>query len=163
VPVLTVPGDDMTHPIADLTGYITEGQIVLSRDLHRRGIFPPVDVLPSLSRLMNSGIGRGKTVPEHRQWVDQLYASYAQGREAQLMAAIVGEAGLSAADRHALEFAGRFDREFVHQGPDRRSLDATFATGWSLLERLPRHELSRLSNDVWNARANLTSSETNTS
>ncbi len=90
LPILTMPDDDITHPIPDLTGYITEGQLVLSRDLHRRGIFPPLDVLPSLSRLMNAGIGAGRTVPEHRRWVDQLYAVYAKGREARLMVAIVG-------------------------------------------------------------------------
>lgn len=153
VPVLTVPDDDMTHPVADLTGYITEGQIVLDRDLHRRGVFPPVDVLPSLSRLMNSGIGKDRTVAEHRQWADQLYALYAQGREARLMAAIVGETGLSEGDRNALAFVRRFDREFVHQGRTRRTLDETLAVGWSLLETFPRRQLTRLTEAAWAARA----------
>ncbi|HEX5635352.1 MAG TPA: V-type ATP synthase subunit B, partial [Gemmatimonadales bacterium] len=137
IPILTMPDDDITHPIPDLTGYITEGQIVLNRDLHRRGVNPPVDVLPSLSRLMNAGIGAERTVPEHRQWADQLYAIYTRGREARLMAAIVGEAGLGEADRRALAFAERFEREFVHQ-PGRRAIGDTLEVGWRLLESLPR-------------------------
>ena len=153
LPILTMPDDDITHPIPDLTGYITEGQIVLSRDLHRRGIFPPVDVLPSLSRLMNAGIGRGRTVPEHRPWADQLYALYAAGREARLMAAIVGEAGLGAADRRALAFAERFEREFVAQPEGGRRLDETLGTGWRLLEGMPREDLTRLSDAIWAAHA----------
>jgi V/A-type H+-transporting ATPase subunit B len=152
IPVLTMPDDDITHPITDLTGYITEGQIVLGRDLHRRGVFPPVDVLPSLSRLMNSGIGRGRTVPEHREWADQLYASYARGREARLLAAIVGESGLGAADRRALAFAERFEQEFVGQGPKRRRLAETIAVGWRLLERLPREDLVRIRDSTWAGR-----------
>jgi V/A-type H+/Na+-transporting ATPase subunit B len=152
IPILTMPDDDITHPIPDLTGYITEGQVVLSRDLHRRGVFPPVDVLPSLSRLMNAGIGKGKTVPEHREWADQLYAIYARGREARLMAAIVGEAGLAAADRRALGFAERFETEFVGQGATRRALAETFAAGWRLLDTLPREDLMRLSDATWEAR-----------
>ncbi|HSN27047.1 MAG TPA: V-type ATP synthase subunit B [Kofleriaceae bacterium] len=110
LPILTMPDDDITHPIPDLTGYITEGQIVLSRQLHGQGLFPPIDALPSLSRLMNQGIGAGKTVPEHRRWADQLYALYARGRDARLMAAIVGDAGLGDADRRARDFADRFER-----------------------------------------------------
>ncbi len=149
LPILTMPDDDITHPIPDLTGYITEGQIVLARELHRRAIFPPVDVLPSLSRLMNAGIGKGRTVPEHRAWADQLYALYAQGREARLMAAIVGEAGLGAQDRRALEFADRFEREFVGQPEGGRRLEETLAAGWRLLDALPREDLTRLSDAVW--------------
>jgi V/A-type H+-transporting ATPase subunit B len=152
IPIVTMPDDDITHPIPDLTGYITEGQLVLSRELHRRGVFPPIDVLPSLSRLMNAGIGPGKTVAEHREWADQLYAVYTRGRDARLMAAIVGEAGLAAADRRALAFADRFEREFVHQGERRRSIADTIATGWGLLETLPREDLLRLSDAVWEAR-----------
>ena len=152
IPILTMPDDDITHPIPDLTGYITEGQVVLSRELHRRGVFPPVDVLPSLSRLMQAGIGKGKTVPEHREWSDQLYASYARGREARMMAAIVGEAGLAPADRRALQFAERFEREFVGQGTTRRGIDATFAAGWRLLETLPREDLHRISTATWQGR-----------
>ena len=152
LPILTMPDDDITHPIPDLTGYITEGQVVLSRELHRRGVFPPIDVLPSLSRLMNAGIGPGHTVPEHRQWADQLYAVYTRGREARLTAAIVGEAGLQAEDRRALVFADRFEREFVHQGTERRRIADTVGAGWRLLETLPREDLSRLSDETWQAR-----------
>jgi len=152
LPVLTMPDDDITHPIPDLTGYITEGQIVLSRELHRRGVSPPVDVLPSLSRLMNAGIGAGRTVPEHRRWVDQLYASYARGREARLMVAIVGESGLGAADKRALAFADAFERELVGQGSARRTIHETIERGWSLLDRLPREDLARLGDDLLAAR-----------
>jgi V/A-type H+-transporting ATPase subunit B len=153
IPILTMPDDDITHPIPDLTGYITEGQVVLSRDLHRRGVFPPIDVLPSLSRLMNAGIGKDKTAPEHREWADQLYAVYTRGREARLMAAIVGEAGLAPADRRALAFADRFETEFVGQGEVRRTVSDTLALGWRLLETLPREDLLRLSDAAWAARA----------
>ncbi|MEQ1690807.1 MAG: V-type ATP synthase subunit B [Gemmatimonas sp.] len=148
IPILTMPDDDITHPIPDLTGYITEGQIVLSRELHRRGVVPPIDVLPSLSRLMSGGIGSDRTRAEHREWSDQLYASYARGREAREMAAIVGESGLPATDRRALAFADAFEREFIGQDA-RRSLDETFAVGWRLLDALPRDDLVRLSNAVW--------------
>ena len=152
LPIVSMPDDDITHPIPDLTGYITEGQVVLSRELHRRGIFPPIDVLPSLSRLMNAGIGKGRTVPEHREWADQLYAIYTRGREARLMAAIVGEAGLVEADRRALEFARQFEDEFVRQGEHRRSLEDTFSEGWRLLETIPREELTRISDATWATR-----------
>ena len=153
LPVLTMPDDDITHPIPDLTGYITEGQLVLSRDLHRRGIFPPLDVLPSLSRLMNAGIGAGRTVPEHRRWVDQLYAVYAKGREARLMVAIVGESGLTPADRRALAFADAFEHELVGQGAARRTIGETIARGWALLDGLPSEDLARLSDELLEARA----------
>jgi V/A-type H+-transporting ATPase subunit B len=149
LPILTMPDDDMTHPIPDLTGYITEGQIVLSRELFRRGVFPPIDVLPSLSRLMNAGIGAGKTAPEHRAWADQLYAVYSRGQEARLMSAIVGEAGLSPADRRALDFAEKFESEFVAQGASRRSLSETIELGWRLLLTLPREDLLRIDEGVW--------------
>ena len=152
IPILTMPDDDITHPIPDLTGYITEGQIVLSRELHRRGVSPPVDVLPSLSRLMNAGIGVGRTTAEHREWANQLYASYTQGREARLMAAVVGEAGLSEGDRRALGFAERFEREFVGQ-ERRRTLADTIAAGWRLLDTLPRDDLLRVSEATWTAHA----------
>ena len=152
IPILTMPDDDVTHPIPDLTGYITEGQVVLSRELHRRGVFPPVDVLPSLSRLMNAGIGAGRTVPEHREWADQLYAVYTRGREASQMAAIVGEAGLAAADRRAMAFAERFEQELVGQGRVRRPLAETIEIGWRLLETLPHEDLLRLSDAAWAAR-----------
>ena len=152
LPILTMPDDDITHPIPDLTGYITEGQVVLSRELHRRGVFPPVDVLPSLSRLMNAGIGRGRTVAEHREWADQLYAIYARGREARQMAAIVGEAGLAPADRRAMTFAEQFEQQLISQGEARRPLAETIDIGWRLLDTLPREDLLRLSEETWNAR-----------
>jgi V/A-type H+-transporting ATPase subunit B len=151
VPVLTMPDDDITHPIPDLTGYITEGQIVLSRELHARGVFPPIDVLASLSRLMNAGIGEGATFKAHRRWADQLFASYAQGQEARLTAAIVSEAGLPEADRRAIQFAESFEREFLHQ-PERRSLKATIEAGWRVLETLPRGDLTRLDEAAWEER-----------
>ncbi len=152
LPILTMPDDDITHPIPDLTGYITEGQLVLSRELHRRGVFPPIDVLPSLSRLMNAGIGAQRTVAEHREWADQLYAVYARGREARQMAAIVGEGGLAPADRRAMAFGERFERELIAQGEARRSLAETLEIGWTLLDTLPREDLLRLSEATWNAR-----------
>jgi V/A-type H+-transporting ATPase subunit B len=148
LPILTMPDGDITHPIPDLTGYITEGQVVLSRELQRRGVFPPIDVLPSLSRLMNAGIGAAHTVPEHRRWADQLYSVYARGREARLMVAIVGEAGLSPADRRALAFAERFERTFVGQGSGRRSLAETMETGWQLLDSLPADDLLKLTPEL---------------
>lgn len=148
LPILTMPDDDITHPIPDLSGYITEGQVVLSRELHRRGVFPPIDVLPSLSRLMNAGIGGAHTVAEHRKWADQLYAIYARGREARMMVAIVGESGLSPADRRALAFTEAFERELVGQGNERRSLQQTIDTGWRLLDTLPREDLLKLSDEL---------------
>jgi V/A-type H+/Na+-transporting ATPase subunit B len=153
IPILSMPEDDITHPIPDLTGYITEGQIVLSRDLDRAGVFPPIDVLPSLSRVMNAGIGEGRTMRFHRAWSDQMYAVYARGREARMTAGIVGEAGLSEGDRRALRFAERFERDLVHQGAERRSLAETFELGWQLLETLPREDLSRISDAAWSWRA----------
>lgn len=144
LPILTMPDDDITHPIPDLTGYITEGQVVLSRELQRRGIFPPIDVLPSLSRLMNAGIGAAHTVAEHRKWADQLYTVYARGRDARMMVAIVGESGLMPADRRALAFAEEFERTVVGQGAERRSLADTIEAGWRLLDRLPPEDLLKL-------------------
>lgn len=157
LPVVTLPDDDITHPIPDLTGYITEGQIVLSRELHQRAIYPPVDVLPSLSRLMNAGIGKDHTVGEHREWADQLYAIYARGREAKLMAAIVGREGLTPGDRRALDFIDEFEKSFIHQGRSRRGLEDTIRIGWSLLETMPRDELTRISAESWEARPRSTS------
>lgn len=148
IPIVTMPDDDITHPIPDLTGYITEGQIVLGRELARRGTFPPVDVLPSLSRLMNAAIGKDRTAAEHREWSNQLYAIYARGREARLTAAIVGETGLDESDRRALRFADRFEKEFVGQGDTRRSLQETLAAGWALLDSIPREELGRISDST---------------
>ena len=152
IPIVTMPDDDITHPIPDLTGYITEGQVVLDREMHRRGLFPPIDVLPSLSRLMSAGIGLGKTSAEHREWADQLYAVYARGREARSMAAILGESGLPDTDRRALTFAGQFEREFIAQGRGRRTIVETLENGWRLLDALPREDLARLSEATWKAR-----------
>jgi V/A-type H+/Na+-transporting ATPase subunit B len=150
LPILTMPDDDITHPIADLTGYITEGQIFLSRALHRRGVFPPVDVLRSLSRLMNNGIGQGKTREDHRGVANQLYASYASGQDIRRLTAIVGEEALSGQDRRYLEFAERFERELIHQGDNERTVTATLDLGWRLLSMMPPGELRRLSKDLIN-------------
>jgi V/A-type H+-transporting ATPase subunit B len=139
-----MPDDDITHPIPDLTGYITEGQIVLSRELHRRGIFPPIDPLPCLSRLMNAGIGPGRTRADHRQVADQLYALYAQGRNLRRLVAIVGEAGLSTEDQRVLRFADAFEWEFIHQGDTNRPLTETFDRAWRLLGMMPKRALKRL-------------------
>jgi V/A-type H+-transporting ATPase subunit B len=142
--ILTMPDDDITHPIPDLTGYITEGQIVLSRDLHRRGIYPPIDVLPSLSRLMNDGIGEGKTRADHRSIADQLYALYAEGRDLRRLVAIIGEAALSVEDRRILEFAKRFEEDFVGQGTTNREIVQTLERAWELLSPLPTELLKRI-------------------
>ncbi len=145
IPILTMPGDDITHPIPDLTGYITEGQIVLSRELHRKGIYPPIDVLPSLSRLMNAGIGEGKTREDHKQVSDQLYALYAEGRDLRGLAAIVGEEALSEREKLILKFADMFERTFVAQGKDEnRSIEETLNIAWRLLSMLPKDELTRI-------------------
>ena len=148
LPVLTMPDDDITHPIPDLTGYITEGQLVLSRELQRNGVFPPLDPLPSLSRLMNHGIGAGKTREDHRGWADQLYALYAQGRDLRRMEAIVGKEGIAEMDRPLLDFADRFEREFIHQGADARTVRETMDLGWRLLGLVPKARLSRLSPEL---------------
>jgi V/A-type H+-transporting ATPase subunit B len=142
--ILTMPDDDITHPIPDLTGYITEGQIVLSRDLHRRGVYPPIDVLPSLSRLMNAGIGESKTRSDHRTVADQLYALYAEGRDLRRLIAIIGEAALSADDRRVLAFAERFEEVFVGQGMADRSIEETLKLAWALLAPMPDELLKRI-------------------
>ena len=142
--ILTMPDDDITHPIPDLTGYITEGQIVLSRELHRKGIFPPIDVLPSLSRLMNAGIGAGKTRADHRAVADQLYALYARGRELRRLVAIIGEAALSAEDRQVLNFARQFEEQFIGQGPQEREISQTLGQAWQLLSPMPAESLKRV-------------------
>mgnify|MGYP001583257210 CR=1 FL=1 len=144
IPILTMPDDDITHPIADLSGYITEGQVVLGRALSRKGIYPPVDVLPSLSRLMNLGIGAGKTREDHRGVADQLYASYAKGRDVRRLAAIIGEEGLSDMDKRYLRFADEFEKVFIGQGDTDRSMDDTLKLGWQLLSILPKTELIRI-------------------
>ncbi len=149
IPILTMVGDDITHPIPDLTGYITEGQIVLSRELHRKGIYPPVDVLPSLSRLMNLGIGKGKTREDHKQVSDQLYANYAEGRDLRGLVAIVGEEALSARDRRMLHFAERFEDRFVRQGRNEdRQITETLKLAWELIGPIPEHELTRISPEL---------------
>ena len=136
LPVVTMPEDDITHPIPDLTGYITEGQIVLSRELHRRGIFPPVDVLPSLSRLMQQGIGPGRTREDHRAVANRLYREYARGRDLRSLEVIVGRDGMNEADRAHLDFARAFEEEFVHQGDSRRTVSQSLDSGLVLLRRL---------------------------
>ena len=143
MPILTMPDDDITHPIPDLTGYITEGQIVLSRSLHRKGIYPPVDVLPCLSRLMGLGIGEGKTREGHRKISDQLYSAYARGMDVRRLVTIVGEEGLSDLDRKYLEFADMFERKFVGQGESDRSIDETLDLGLELLKSVPEMEAVR--------------------
>ncbi|MFH2105962.1 MAG: V-type ATP synthase subunit B [Candidatus Micrarchaeota archaeon] len=144
-PILTMPGDDKTHPIPDLTGYITEGQIILNRDLHRKNIYPPVDVLPSLSRLMNSGIGPEKTREDHKGASDQCYAAYANGRDLRNLSAVVGEEALSEVDRKYLKFADEFEQKFVNQGPyEDRDIDKTLSIAWDLFSMLPETELKRI-------------------
>ncbi|MDH3636911.1 MAG: V-type ATP synthase subunit B [Gammaproteobacteria bacterium] len=145
MPILSMPGDDITHPIPDLSGYITEGQIVLDRELDRRGVFPSIKLLPSLSRLMNEGIGAGMTHPDHPAFAQQLYSAYAQAYQLRLLSSVVGEEGLSSADRQLLHFGGRMEQEFIHQADRRRSLEETFDVGWSLLAELPDESLIRLS------------------
>ena len=135
LPVLTMPEDDITHPIPDLTGYITEGQIVLSRELYQKGIFPPVDVLPSLSRLMQRGIGEGRTREDHRRVAGLLYTQYAKGRDLRRLEAIVGREGMTEGDRLMLDFAATFEGELIHQGTARRGIDETLDRGLSLLRR----------------------------
>ena len=144
-PILTMPGDDITHPIPDLTGYITEGQLVLSRELFHKGIYPPMDVLLSLSRLMNQGIGKGKTREDHRGVADQLYSSYARGRDLRSLSAIVGEGALTVEDRKFLHFADIFEKNFIGQGKDEdRSIETTLNLGWELLAEIPETELKRV-------------------
>ena len=135
LPVLTMPEDDITHPIPDLTGYITEGQIVLSREIHQRDIFPPVDVLPSLSRLMQKGIGEGRTRADHRAISNNLYKYYARGRDLRRLEAIVGREGMTESDRQMLDFTDAFEKEFLHQGPVRRTVAETLDIGLALVKR----------------------------
>ena len=144
LPILSMPDDDVTHPIPDLTGYITEGQIVLSRELDRRGISPPIDALASLSRLMNAGIGEGRTRDDHRGVADQLYAFLARGRELRRLVSIVGEQALSDDDRRLLRFADEFEGRFVGQGSERRTIEETLDLAWELLAQFPRQELKRI-------------------
>lgn len=145
IPILTMPDDDKTHPIPDLTGYITEGQIILQRNIHQKGIYPPINVLPSLSRLMDEGIGAGKTREDHRELSNQLYACYAQGLEIRELALVMGEATLGEMDRKYLRFADEFERDFVSQGQNEdRPVEETLNIGWKLLKIIPTPELKRV-------------------
>ena len=145
IPILTMPEDDKTHPIPDLTGYITEGQIILSRELHRKGIVPPVDVLPSLSRLKDKGIGVGKTREDHAGTMNQLFAAYSRGKDAKELMTILGEAALSEDDKLYAKFAEEFERVYVSQGNEtNRSIEETLNIGWELLSILPKRELKRI-------------------
>lgn len=148
IPILTMPEDDKTHPIPDLTGYITEGQIILSRDLYRKGITPPIDVLPSLSRLKDKGIGEGRTRADHSGTMNQLFAAYARGKDAKELMVILGEAALTDIDKLYAKFADEFEKEYVSQGYDTdRSIEETLDTGWKLLRILPRSELKRINDE----------------
>jgi len=145
IPILTMPEDDKTHPIPDLTGYITEGQIILNRELYRKNILPPIDVLPSLSRLKDKGIGKGKTREDHSDTMNQLFACYARGKEAKELAVILGEAALSDTDKIFARFADRFEREYVSQGfSNNRTIEETLKIGWELLSIFPKVELKRV-------------------
>ena len=149
IPILTMPEDDKTHPIPDLTGYITEGQIILSRDLYRKGLQPPVDVLPSLSRLKDKGIGEGKTRKDHKNTMNQLFAAYSRGKDAKELMTILGEAALTDIDLLYAKFADEFEQKYVSQGYDNdRSIEETLDIGWELLRLLPRSELKRISDKL---------------
>ncbi|HHX20743.1 MAG TPA: V-type ATP synthase subunit B [Clostridiales bacterium] len=149
LPILTMPEDDITHPIPDLTGYITEGQIILSRELHRKGIQPPINVLPSLSRLKDKGIGEGKTRKDHAPTMNQLFAAYSRGKDAKELAVILGDAALTDVDKQYAAFADAFEAEYVSQGYHAdRSIEDTLDLGWKLLRMLPRNELKRIRDDM---------------
>lgn len=149
IPVLTMPEDDKTHPIPDLTGYITEGQIILSRELYKKGVNPPIDVLPSLSRLKDKGIGAGKTREDHADTMNQLFSAYARGKEAKELAAILGDAALTDIDKLYAEFAENFEKQYVSQGFDKnRSIEETLDIGWKLLKILPKSELKRIKTEL---------------
>ena len=149
IPILTMPEDDKTHPIPDLTGYITEGQIILSRELYRKGVTPPIDVLPSLSRLKDKGTGEGKTRGDHSSTMNQLFAAYSRGKDAKEVMKILGESALSDIDILYAKFAEAFEKEYVSQGYETdRSIEETLNIGWKLLSILPRAELKRI-DDKW--------------
>ena len=150
IPILTMPNDDITHPVPDLTGYITEGQIVLDRGLQAQGIYPPVNVLPSLSRLMKDGIGKGYTRADHAPLANQLFASYAKVMDARSLASVIGEEELSDTDKKYIEFGKQFENTFIQQGfTENRSIDQSLDLGWSLLSLLPRSELDRVDDELW--------------
>ena len=145
IPILTMPEDDKTHPIPDLTGYITEGQIILSRELYKKGFMPPIDVLPSLSRLKDKGIGKGKTREDHADTMNQLFAAYARGKEAKELSAILGDAALTESDKKFARFAEEFEKKYISQGfHTNRTIQQTLDLGWELLKLLPRNELKRI-------------------
>lgn len=148
IPILTMPEDDKTHPIPDLTGYITEGQIILSRDLYRKNVMPPIDVLPSLSRLKDKGIGEGKTRADHANTMNQLFAAYARGKDARELMVVLGEAALTEMDKIYAKFADAFEEQYVSQGYDtNRSIEETLDIGWKLLSMLPKSELKRIKDE----------------
>ncbi len=148
IPILTMPEDDKTHPIPDLTGYITEGQIILSRELYRQGVMPPIDVLPSLSRLKDKGIGEGKTRADHANTMNQLFAAYARGKEAKELMVVLGEAALTDMDKLYARFAEEFEKKYVSQGfTANRDIEETLDLGWELLRILPRSELKRIKDE----------------
>jgi V/A-type H+-transporting ATPase subunit B len=149
IPILTMPEDDKTHPIPDLTGYITEGQIILSREMHRKGYAPPVDVLPSLSRLKDKGIGEGRTRADHSGTMNQLFSSYARGKEAKELMVVLGEAALTPVDRLYARFADEFEARYINQGfNENRSIEKTLDLGWELLKLLPRSEMKRIKPEI---------------
>ena len=150
IPILTMPNDDITHPIPDLTGYITEGQIVLDRELDATGIYPPVSVLPSLSRLMKDGIGAGYTREDHSALSNQLFATYAKVQDAKALASVIGEDELSASDKRLMTFGREFEERFLNQGNENRSIEETLDLGWELLSMLPREELDRVDEETLN-------------
>lgn len=148
IPILTMPNDDITHPVPDLTGYITEGQIVLDRSLQGQGLYPPVSVLPSLSRLMKDGIGEGYTRADHSPLANQLFASYAKVIDARSLASVIGEEELSPIDKKYLQFGKLFEEQFVNQGDENRSIEQSLDLGWKLLSTLPRTELDRVDDEL---------------
>lgn len=148
IPILSMPEDDKTHPIPDLTGYITEGQIILNRDLYRKGIMPPIDVLPSLSRLKDKGIGEGKTRKDHSDTMNQLISAYARGKDAKELMVVLGEAALTDMDKLYAKFADEFEKQYVSQGDENRSIEETLDLGWRLLSILDRSELKRISDEL---------------
>ena len=148
MPILTMPSDDISHPIPDLTGYITEGQIVLERDMHQRGIYPPVAGLPSLSRLMKDGIGKGRTRADHPHVASQLFAAYSKVKDIRSLASVIGEEELSPVDKQYLKFGVEFENRLISQGEyENRSIEETLAIGWDVLRILPREELLRVSEE----------------
>ncbi|HER42861.1 MAG TPA: V-type ATP synthase subunit B, partial [Candidatus Eisenbacteria bacterium] len=149
IPVLSMPDDDKTHPIPDLTGYITEGQIILDRVLHRKGIYPPINVLPSLSRLRDKGIGEGRTREDHPQLANQLFSSYARSKEIEELAVVLGEAALTDTDRAFMRMGEQFENHFVRQALDEnRTIEETLSIGWDLLTMIPRGEIKRIKDDM---------------